>query len=69
MDKFLIGSAIILFVFGMLLLVKPDIVKKLSDFLNKSLFPVEDRMRASHTISGAILLILGIIVFYLALKK
>lgn len=69
MDRFLIGSAIVLFIFGILLLLKPDIVKKFSDFLNKSILPVEDKMRSSHNISGIILLILGIIVFYLATKK
>jgi hypothetical protein len=69
MDKFLIGSALLLFIFGVLLLVKPDIVKKFSDLLNKSVFPVEDKMRASHVMSGITLLILSIVVFYLANKK
>lgn len=69
MDKFLIIAAITLLLFGALLLFRPDSIKKLSDFLNRSILPIEDKMRASHTISGVILLILGIIVFYLALKK
>ena len=69
MDKFLIGSAMILLIFGGLLLIKPDIVKKFSDFLNKSVFPVEDKMRASNIVSGAILLVLSVVVFYLAVKK
>lgn len=68
MDKFLIGAAILLLTFGVLLLLKPDTVKKLSDFLNKSILPVEDKMRTAHTVSGVLLLILGAIVFYLALK-
>lgn len=69
MDRFLIGSALVLFIFGILLLLKPDIVKKFSDFLNKSIFPVEDKMRASHIVSGIMLVVLSIIVFYLATKK
>ena len=69
MDKFLIVSAIVLFIFGVLLLLKPDAVKKLSDFLNKNVFPVEDKMRASNVISGIILVTFSIIVAYLALKK
>lgn len=69
MDRFLIGSAILLFIFGILLLLKPEMVKKFSDFLNKSIFPVEDKMRASHIVSGVILLVLSVIVFYLATKK
>lgn len=68
MDRFLIGAAILLFIFGALLLFKPDIVKKISDFLNKSLFPVEDKMRASNIVSGVILIILSVVVYYLATK-
>lgn len=68
MDKFLIGTAVILFIFGALLLFNPDLVKKISDFLNKSVFPVDDKMRTAHTVGGVILLILGAIVFYLAIK-
>ena len=69
MDKFLIGSAIVLFIFGALLLFKPNIVKKISDWLNKSLFPVEDKMRSSNIVSGVLLVILGVIVMYLATKR
>ncbi len=68
MDRFLVGAAMMLFIFGALLLLKPDIVKKFSDFLNKNVLPVEDKMRTAHTVSGVILLILGAIVFYLAVK-
>jgi hypothetical protein len=69
MDKFLIGTAIILFIFGILLLFKPNLVKKISDFLNKSIFPVDDTMRTAHKVSGVILLILSAVVFYLATKR
>lgn len=69
MDKFLIGSAILLFLFGIMLVLKPDLVKKISDFLNRSILPVEDKMRSSNMISGLILLILSAVVFYLAMKK
>jgi len=69
MDMFLIVSAIILLVFGGLLLMAPNVVKKISDFLNTSVLPVEDKMRAAHAMSGVILVILSIIVFYMALKK
>ena len=69
MDRFLIGSASVLLIFGALLLFKPDIVKKISDWLNKSLFPVEDKMRSSNVVSGILLLMLGVIVMYLATKK
>lgn len=69
MDIFLLSSAVILLIFGGLLLLAPDVVKKISDFLNTSILPVEDRMHASHTVSGVILVILSVIVFYMALKK
>jgi len=65
----LIGSAVILFVFGLILLFKPDIEKRISDWLNKSLFPVEDKMRSSNKLSGMLLIILGAIVLYLATKR
>jgi len=69
MDIFLIGSAIILLVFGGLLLLAPGMVKKLSDFLNTSILPIEDKMRSAHAISGIILVVLSVIVFYMAIKK
>ncbi len=69
MDIVLIGSAIILFVFGLILLFKPDIEKRISDWLNRNLFPIEDKMRASNKISGLLLIGLGIVVYYLAIKK
>lgn len=69
MDKFLIGSAIVLFVFGMLLLFKPDIVKKISGWLNKSLILLEDIMLSSNKISGLLLIGLGIVVYYLVIRK
>ena len=69
MDIFLIVSAILLLLFGGLLLMAPNAVKKISDFLNKSILPVEDKMRAAHAMSGVILVILSVIVFYIALKK
>lgn len=69
MDLFLIGSAIILLVFGGLLLLAPGAVKKISDFLNTSILPVEDKMRSAHSVSGVILVVLSVIVFYMALKK
>lgn len=65
----LIGAAIMLFVFGVILLFKPDVEKRISDWLNKSLFPVEDKMRSSNKMSGILLIVLGIIVYYLATKK
>ena len=68
MDKFLIWSAVLLFSFGALLVFRPAIVKKIDDWLNKSVFPVDDKMRSSNTVSGIVLAILGIIVLYLAIK-
>jgi len=65
----LIGSAIILFVFGLILLFKPDVEKRISDWLNKSLFPVEDKMRSSNKMSGLLLIALGMVVYILAIKK
>ena len=65
----LIGSAIILFVFGLILLLKPDIEKRISDWLNRTLFPIEDKMRSSNKISGLLLVALGIVVYILAVKK
>jgi hypothetical protein len=69
MDTVLIGSAVILFVFGLILLFKPDVEKRISDWLDKNLFPVEDKMRASNKISGFLLIVLGVVVYILAVKK
>lgn len=69
MNIALIGSAIVLFVFGVILLFKPDVEKRISDWLNKSLFPVEDKMRASNKISGLLLIALGVVIYLLAVKK
>jgi hypothetical protein len=69
MSIILIGSAIVLFVFGLILLFKPDVEKKISDWLNRNLFPVEDKMRASNKVSGLLLVALGLIVYILAVKK
>ncbi len=69
MDIALIGSAIILFVFGVILLFRPDIEKKISDWLNRILFPTEDKMRSSNKISGLLLIVLGIVVYMLAVKR
>ena len=65
----LIGSAVMLLAFGFILLFKPDIEKRISDWLNRNLFPIEDKMRSSDKISGLLLIVLGIIVYYLAMKK
>ena len=65
----LIGSAIVLFVFGLILLLKPDIEKRISDWLNKNLFPIEDKMRSSNKVSGLLLMVLGTVVYFLATKK
>ena len=65
----LIGSAVILFVFGIILLFKPGIEKRISDWLNRTLFPIEDKMRSSNKISGILLIVLGIVVYILAVKK
>lgn len=65
----MIGSAIALFVFGALLLLKPQAVIKFSDFLNKIILPLEDKMRKANILSGIILITLSLAVFYLALKK
>ena len=69
MDIFLIGSAIVLLIFGGLLLLAPGVVKKVSDFLNTAILPIEDKMRSAHAVSGIILVVLSVIVFYIALKK
>jgi len=68
MDKFLIAAAVLLFSFGALLLFRPAIVKKVDDWLNTIVFPVDDKMRSSSAVSGMILVILGVIVLYLAMK-
>ena len=69
MHVVLVGAAIVLFVFGIIMLFKPDLEKKISDWLNKTLFPVEDKMRSSNKISGLLLVVLGIVVYILAVKK
>lgn len=69
MDKALIGSAILLFVFGLILLFRPDIEKRISDWLNRNLLLIEEKMRASNKISGLLLIVLGMVIYYLAIKK
>lgn len=68
MDRFLLGLAIVLFIFGALLLFSPGLVKKISGWLNKSVVLVEDMMLSSNAASGGLLVILSGIVFYLALR-
>lgn len=65
----LIGSAVILFVFGLLLLFRPDIEKRISDWLNRNLILIEDKMRSSNKISGLLLMALGVVIYILAVKK
>ena len=69
MNIVLIGSAVILFVFGIILLFKPDVEKRISDWLNRNMFPIEDKMRSSNKISGLLLVVLGVVVYMLATKK
>ena len=69
MDVFLIVAAIVLLIFGALLAFMPKAVKRLSDFLNKNILPIEDKMSSSHTVSGIILMVLSVIVLYLAFKR
>lgn len=69
MDKFLLVSAAVLFIFGILLMLRPTIVKRISEHVDKVILRVDDKMHSSHLISGAILVLLGIIVFYLSIKK
>ena len=65
----LVGAAIMLFLFGLILLFKPNVEKKISDWLNKTMFPIEDKMRSSNRISGFLLIMVGIVVYMLAIKK
>lgn len=65
MDKFLTGSAVTLFVFGMLLLFKPNIMRKISSWLNKNVVALEDVMLSSNRMSGILLVILSMIILYL----
>ena len=65
----MVGSAVVLFIFGLILLFKPDIEKRISDWLNKTLFPIEDKMRSSNKVSGLLLMVLGTVVYFLATKK
>ncbi|MCX5665672.1 MAG: hypothetical protein NT036_01290 [Candidatus Omnitrophica bacterium] len=69
MDIVLIVSAVVLFVFGVILLFKPDTERKISDWLNKNLFPIEDKMRSSNKLSGLLLIVLGIVIYMLAAKR
>ena len=55
MDIFLIGSAIALFAFGIILLFKPDIEKKISEFGNKARdgkLGIEDMSGGTFSISN-----------------
>lgn len=69
MDVFLIAVAIILFVFGALLLFNPGAVKKISDWLNKNVILIEDIMFSSNLASGTLLVLLGAVVLYLAMRR
>ncbi|MDP3730516.1 MAG: hypothetical protein Q8R14_03210 [Candidatus Omnitrophota bacterium] len=65
----LVGSAAMLSVFGLILFFRPDIEKRISDWLNRNLLLVEDMMRSSNRIGGLLLIALGIVVYILATKK
>jgi hypothetical protein len=69
MGVVLVGTAVVLCVFGLILLLKPDIEKRMSDWLNRNLFPIEDKMRSSNKVSGLLLIALGAVVYCLAIKK
>ena len=69
MSIFLVASAAVLFIFGVLLLLFPSMLKKVSGFLNKVILSVEDKMHAHNTLGGAVLLALSIVIFYMAAKK
>ena len=69
MDMFLIASSIALLSFGILLILFPGVVKKISDWLNTSILPVEDKMRASNVMGGVVLIILSVVIFYISFKR
>jgi uncharacterized protein YjeT (DUF2065 family) len=69
MKTVLIGSSVVLFIFGIILLIRPDVEKKISDWLNRTLISVEDKMRSSNKLSGILLMVLGVVVYLLAVKK
>jgi len=64
MHKVLIGSAITLFVLGLIVLVKPGIEKRVSNWLNKAPFSIE-----ANKVTGLLLVALGIVIYILAIKK
>ena len=69
MKTVLIGSSVVLFIFGIILLIRPDVEKKISDWLNRTMISVEDKMRSSNKLSGILLMVLGVVVYLLAVKK
>ena len=64
MHAVLIGSAITLFLLGIIILFKPDIWKKISNWLSKPLFSIE-----ANKAGGLLLVVIGIVIYILAMKK
>lgn len=69
MIVFLIVSAITLSVFGVLLFFAPGIIVKISDFLNRNILTVDEKMRVSNRLTGIVFLLLGIALCYIVFKK
>lgn len=69
MTIFLMISAAILFIFGLLLLFAPGAVAKISDFLNRSAINADKEIYVSNRVSGTLFLLLSIALCYVILRK
>jgi uncharacterized BrkB/YihY/UPF0761 family membrane protein len=69
MEIFLIIATVVLFVFGVLLLLSPETVLKVSAFLNRVICPVDEEVRRWRRPIGIFFLALTIFLWYVILWK
>lgn len=69
MLTFLTFATAVLFIAGILLLVSPGTIKKVSDILSKNVFSIDERMPDMRKPLGIIFLILAILLWYIVLRK
>lgn len=67
MELFLIGAALLFFIFGTLLLLSPESVIRLSSVTNKVLFSLDERVPRMRRPLGIMFLAITIFLWYVAL--
>lgn len=69
MELFLIIAAIIFFIFGSLLLISPQAVEKISNYTNRVLFTIDEKIHKWRKPIGIVFLVLAVFLWYSALFK